>query len=734
MPDRYGRVWHLAEMCARCAAATLRSKIINGGQAPAPSGRHQTKAGGAPVPGQVGTPYPSFVGADASPTAAPKQKSSAPAATVPSSIPAQAASKNAPSVQAPSGTGGKKAALLTPSGKVLLSSAHATCLSHVWSYLASRRPGATPEARLLAFVCTLRAACSGLANLTAQDLSGMRLKDPEAALRDLTASGWLAGATPDEVLQADTTPVACDVPDLQAPDPRLTAVTKNARPRLSGWAQRIFGHKRLRKHSAEVKLLAAYTSSCATQNGAGRVRVEEAAAVACVSPQTLVSAVRTLTQADWCAEARVEDEWLVFRLDDEVAGFAPHAGCPPVRPTSRPRRTGGWSTTMDRSRGSEGEDERVAEARRTLGLAFSLDIERAMTCGACAADGVVHDVPPPHAAPRPVRYNALGQRESLTGRQAGVVQALLARVAGSAPRSTADVRLAAVWWAAHARGPGGCRLSGPRLARVPVPDAASALAELAAARWITTDVEAVLAASDLDPVTAAVPDLAGDDSRLRVGRDSAAAICGWLRRVLAHGRLEFKPSHLKLAALYVTAHSQPCGLMEGQAMELAEVAVLDSTDEAHAATRLLTEAGWLDDFRIADDGTLTARMSAEAVHFAANTRIMHEPHTHPPASPELNDHALTLIRGREQDIAAWVAAYRVAHRHGPPWKTIFQGCFGLAQDAYDPAVESAVRLLFQNGWLAGRGLPYGTRPGRRFHGSRRTQVATGVSDVPGRVV
>ncbi|WP_175411941.1 hypothetical protein [Streptomyces sp. TRM64462] len=734
VPDRYDRVWHLAEMCAECAAATRRSKIVAGAKKPTPPGPRPPEAGGAVVPGQSTSLFSNVSRAEAPPMAAPKQRRTAPARTAPTAAPARASAKAPHASQSPAETGGKKKLLLTPSGKVLLSTTHADCLRHVWTYLASHRPGSTPEARLLAFVCTLRAASSGTASLTAQDISGMKLKDPGAALRDLTGSGWLAGTTPDEVLQAGSTPVACDVPSLQTTTAGLAGVTKSARPRLSGWAQRLFSHKRLRKHSPEARLLAAYTSSFATQVGEGRVRVAEAAAITCVSQGALTSVVDSLTQADWYVEAKIEDEWLVCRLDDEVVGFAPGGGRPPEPPTSRLRGTGGrlCSVSGRRATGRDGEDERVAEARRILGPAFSLDIERAMTCTACAADGIAHDAPPPYAAPRAVSYNQLGQRESLTGRQAGVVQALLTRVAESAPPSTADVRLAAMWWAARAMETGECALSAPKLERIPVPDATSALRALTAARWINVDVSVVLAASDLEPVHAAIPAFGGDEGRLHVGKDAAGHIRGWLWRLLTYRRLDHSPSSVKLAALYATAHSHPCGLVEGEVKELAEIAVLDSVDEAHAMARQLTRAGWLDDFRITDDGALTARMSAHAVRFAAATQIFQGPRDFAPVALEVNDKALALIRGRERDIAGWVAAYRDAHRHGPKWKTIFKGCFGLPDDAFDSAVERAVHFLFQDGWLAGRGFPHGTRPGRRFHEADRAQVETGTGIQPGK--
>lgn len=93
--------------------------------------------------------------------------------------------------------------LLTPSQ----GEAARTLLAYVGSL-----PLPDADAQLLAVVVAIRAARTGIGNLTGQDLRSLRLADPEAAVTSFAALGWQR----QETLLGDdlVTPVGIVVPDL----------------------------------------------------------------------------------------------------------------------------------------------------------------------------------------------------------------------------------------------------------------------------------------------------------------------------------------------------------------------------------------------------------------------------------------------------------------------------------------------------------------------------------------
>ncbi|MDX3054464.1 hypothetical protein PV394_04835 [Streptomyces sp. NE06-03E] len=159
--------------------------------------------------------------------------------SLPSSPPAQAAPVVKP-----------KPFLLTPSQ----GEAARTLLAYVGSL-----PLPDADAQLLAVVVAIRAARTGIGNLTGQDLRSLRLADPEAAVTSFAALGWQR----QEILLGDdlVTPVGIVVPDLAGrPDARLP-FGKVMRSRVSGWTVRTLAAKPVKKTSTAARLAALFLAA-----------------------------------------------------------------------------------------------------------------------------------------------------------------------------------------------------------------------------------------------------------------------------------------------------------------------------------------------------------------------------------------------------------------------------------------------------------------------------------------
>ncbi|MEV0009100.1 hypothetical protein AB0M10_19105 [Streptomyces sp. NPDC051840] len=126
------------------------------------------------------------------------------------------------------------------------------------AYLSSL-PLKGADAHLLAAVVAIRAARSGVGNLTGQDLRSLRLDEPEATVTALGALGW-RGYEP--LLGGDmVTPVPITVPDFapEAEPPLLLG--KVMRSRVSGWTVRTMGSKPVKKGSSAVRLAALFVAA-----------------------------------------------------------------------------------------------------------------------------------------------------------------------------------------------------------------------------------------------------------------------------------------------------------------------------------------------------------------------------------------------------------------------------------------------------------------------------------------
>ncbi|MEV7912202.1 hypothetical protein [Streptomyces griseus] len=224
--------------------------------------------------------------------------------------------------QAPDGEGPVVARLLTASAQWN----HARA---VLAQVADHAPLPGPDARLLVVMLTLRTAQSGVGNLVGQDLKGLPLREPEQLVGRLVESGWLsiAGTVEELIASRPECPTRISVPSLTPDDsdPGPFTFGKKLRPRLSGWAQRVVGEKKLRKAKteAEVRLLALALATGIDADGRlgtqGRgIELEALASWCAVDPGELPELVDRLTAADWLAEAVVTDALLTGRLTERV--------------------------------------------------------------------------------------------------------------------------------------------------------------------------------------------------------------------------------------------------------------------------------------------------------------------------------------------------------------------------------------------------------------------------------
>lgn len=200
-----------------------------------------------------------------------------------------------------------------------------TVLAHV----AEHTPLPGPEARLMALMLTLRSALTGTGNLVGQDVKGWPLTEPEELIGRLVDSGWLSiPGTADDLLDSrPESPTPITIPSLMPGEDGQGPFDfgRKTRPKLSGWAQRVVGDKKLRKKKtgAATRLLALALAVRTTtdgrlgQDGEG-VDLAVLTSWCAVEPGELEPLVEQLTVADWLEEAAVTDGRLTGRLTERV--------------------------------------------------------------------------------------------------------------------------------------------------------------------------------------------------------------------------------------------------------------------------------------------------------------------------------------------------------------------------------------------------------------------------------
>jgi hypothetical protein len=135
-------------------------------------------------------------------------------------------------------------------GRPRLTGPQAAAARQLVGFVAGLDVGA--EARLLALIIAVRAAREGQANLTSLDVRCY--DDPQAALAELAAGGWIAGDF-SRVVEADPT----EATRIQAGG--LTGLVdppmgKTVRTRVSGWISRTLAAKPLKKTTVSARLAA----------------------------------------------------------------------------------------------------------------------------------------------------------------------------------------------------------------------------------------------------------------------------------------------------------------------------------------------------------------------------------------------------------------------------------------------------------------------------------------------
>ncbi len=204
----------------------------------------------------------------------------------------------------------------------------------VLEYVRVHAPLPGAGARLAVLMLTLRAARAGTGNVTGQDLGGWLQGDAERVLQELVDVGWLR--LPEGVDVADALdsrpeePTQVTVPSLLPAETRPLPFGKVTRARLSGWAQKVVGDRKLRKKKAgaATRLLAVYTAAHSRPDGRLGERVEGAAgdgagldAVASfcgLRPEDVAEHAEVLVAAGWLTEADIAGGRLRGRLGERI--------------------------------------------------------------------------------------------------------------------------------------------------------------------------------------------------------------------------------------------------------------------------------------------------------------------------------------------------------------------------------------------------------------------------------
>ncbi|MDQ0986666.1 hypothetical protein [Streptomyces sp. V2I9] len=227
--------------------------------------------------------------------------------------------------QAPDGEGPAVARLLTAQAQWDQARA-------VLAHVADHAPLPGPEARLLVLMLTLRTAQSGVGNLVGQDVKGLPLSDPEHVVGQLVECGWLElpGSVDELMASRPESPTRISVPSLtpREDDPGPFTFGRKLRPRLSGWAQRVVGEKKLRKAKtgADARLLAlalatqVYVDGYLGPEGDG-IDLESLVSWCAIAPDALPDLVDRLTTTGWLEEPEMSDGLLTGILAERVLPF-----------------------------------------------------------------------------------------------------------------------------------------------------------------------------------------------------------------------------------------------------------------------------------------------------------------------------------------------------------------------------------------------------------------------------
>ncbi|WP_322887981.1 hypothetical protein [Wenjunlia vitaminophila] len=209
----------------------------------------------------------------------------------------------------------------------LLTRKQATHARAVLDYVA-RAPHPEPEVRLAVLMLTLRAARAGTGNITGQDLIGWLQNHAERVLELLVAADWLRlpGTVAEVMASRPEAPTAITVPTLLPEQPRPFDFGKTTRSRISGWAQKAVGDRKIRKKKggAATRLLALYTAAHTRPDGRlsspedGGLHLDHVAAFCALPPELVAEHAELLVAADWLVEADTTGGRLSGQLTERV--------------------------------------------------------------------------------------------------------------------------------------------------------------------------------------------------------------------------------------------------------------------------------------------------------------------------------------------------------------------------------------------------------------------------------
>jgi hypothetical protein len=198
----------------------------------------------------------------------------------------------------------------------------------VLDYVQAHTPRPEAEVRLAVLMLTLRSSRAGTGNVTGQDLTGWLQGDAERVLQQLVDADWLhlPGTVAEVMASRPEDPVAVTVPTLLPDQPRPFTFGKTTRARISGWAQKVVGDRKIRKKkaTAAARLLALYTAAHTRPDGRlghaeqGGLHLEEAAAFCALPPGQVTEHAELLVAADWLAEADTAADRLRGQLTERV--------------------------------------------------------------------------------------------------------------------------------------------------------------------------------------------------------------------------------------------------------------------------------------------------------------------------------------------------------------------------------------------------------------------------------
>lgn len=202
-----------------------------------------------------------------------------------------------------------------PVVKRLLTGGQAVHARDVLEHVGAHAPLPGADARLAVLMLTLRSARAGTGNVTGQDLSGWLPDDAERVLGQLVDVGWLRlpeGGTVAEALDSrPEEPTRITVPTLLPAEDRPFRFGKVTRARLSGWAQKVVGDRKLRKKKAgaATRLLAVYTALHCLPDGrladgedGDGLALDTVAAFCAVRSEEVTGHAGLLAAAGWLAE------------------------------------------------------------------------------------------------------------------------------------------------------------------------------------------------------------------------------------------------------------------------------------------------------------------------------------------------------------------------------------------------------------------------------------------------